>query len=136
MGLLYQLGIAAFIVAAASAYSASTAYKYATNKCNAAALQAEIRNLKRDIEISQKAEADANEKLKALETQNVESEGKVRDAEERLAKLPTTAVCMLDDTDVGELCGLDPCRAADGKPAASAKLLQRGTITVSPKGKR
>ena len=74
MGILTQLGIAAFVVLAASAWSASTAYKYANNKCNAAALASEIVSLKRQLsahEAAAKADAAVIESSRA-ETEQLE----------------------------------------------------------------
>jgi hypothetical protein len=75
----------------------------AAKRCEIAALTAEIKTLKADLQLARSAHADGVRREKDIEGRAAFLEQKVTDYEARLAKRPPALRCALDDDDVRSL---------------------------------
>ena len=99
--LLYKLlaaaGIAGMLVAGAYFKGRSDA----NANCRAAALQAQVEALKRDIKVQLEADAYEAAQMIELETENDKKDMEIAEYVKKLAERPTDSRCLLDDLDIG-----------------------------------
>lgn len=82
-----------------------TGRNYEAKKCQAAALQSQIRALQADLSAERSARADADRRAESIEADASLTERKVRELEQEVAQRPVQNRCSLSRADAERLRG-------------------------------